>query len=77
MRLAAQQGSKLINAIYPGAGSTVSVSIASVGTNSIGKATIAYNIEGNSIENVKTKIEKSKLNAKFIKNVATRSLNLT
>ena len=57
MRLAAQQGSKLINAIYPGAGSTVSVAIASVGTNSIGKAAIAYNIEGNSIEMLKQKLK--------------------
>lgn len=55
MKLAAQQESKLINAIYPGAGSTVSAAIASVGTNSFGKAAIAYYIEGNSIENVKIK----------------------
>lgn len=60
LRLAAQQGSKFINAIYPGAGSTVSAAIASVGTNGIGKAAIAYYIEGNSIEDVKTEIKKSK-----------------
>lgn len=60
LRLAAQQGSKFINAICPGAGSTVSAAIASVGTNGIGKAAIAYYIEGNSIDDVKTEIKKSK-----------------
>lgn len=60
LRLAAQQGSKFINAICPGAGSSVSAAIASIGTNSIGKAAIAYYIEGNSIDDVKAKIEKSK-----------------
>ena len=54
LRLAAQQGSKFINAICPGAGSTVSAAIASVGTNGIGKAAIAYYIQGNSIYYVKT-----------------------
>lgn len=59
LRLAAQQGSKFINAICPGAGSTVSAAIASVGTNGIGKAAIAYYIEGNSIDDVKTEIKKN------------------
>lgn len=59
LRLAAQQGSKFINAICPGAGSTVSATIASVGTNGIGKAAIAYYIEGNSIDDVKTEIKKN------------------
>lgn len=61
LRLAAQQGSKFINAICPGAGSTVSAAIASVGTNGIGKAAIAYYIEGNSIDDVKTEIKKIKI----------------
>ncbi len=65
LRLVAQQGSKFINAIYSGARLTVSAAIASIGTNSIGKAAIAYYIEGNSIEDVKTKIEKSKLEMTF------------
>lgn len=60
LRLAAQQGSKFINAICPGAGSTVSAAIASVGTNGIGKAAIAYYIEGNSIDDVKTEIKKNR-----------------
>ncbi len=59
LRLAAQQGSKFINAICPGAGSTVSAAIASVGTNGIGKAAIAYYIQGNSIDDVKTEIKKN------------------
>lgn len=59
LRLAAQQGSKFINAICPGAGSTVSAAIARVGTNGIGKAAIAYYIEGNSIDDVKTEIKKN------------------
>ena len=59
LRLAAQQGSKFINAICPGAGSTVSAAIASIGTNGIGKAAIAYYIEGNSIDDVKTEIKKN------------------
>lgn len=59
LRLAAQQGSKFINAICPGAGSTISAAIASVGTNGIGKAAIAYYIEGNSIDDVKTEIKKN------------------
>ena len=59
LRLAAQQGSKFINAICPGAGSTVSAAIASVGTNGIGKAAIAYYIEGNRIDDVKTEIKKN------------------
>lgn len=59
LRLAAQQGSKFINAICPGAGSTVSAAIASVGTNGICKAAIAYYIEGNSIDDVKTEIKKN------------------
>lgn len=59
LRLAAQQGSKFINAICPGAGSTVSAAIASVGTNGIGKAAIAYYIEGNSIDDVKTESKKN------------------
>lgn len=61
LRLAAQQGSKFINAICPGAGSTVSAAIASVGTNGIGKAAIAYYIQGNSIDDVKTEIKKIKI----------------
>lgn len=61
LRLAAQQGAKLINAIWPGTGSAVSATIAGAGTNGIGKAAIAYYIDGRSIEDAKTKLEESKL----------------
>lgn len=40
-------------------GQSVSAAIASVGTNGIGKAAIAYYIEGNSIDDVKTEIKKN------------------
>lgn len=50
LRLAAQQGAKCINAIWPGAGSAVSAGIAGFGTNGIGKAAIVYYIDGKSIE---------------------------
>ena len=60
LRLVAQQGSKFINAIWPGAGSAVSAGIASFGTNSIGKAAIAYYIDGKSIEEAKEKFEEER-----------------
>jgi len=60
LRLVAQQGSKFINAIWPGAGSAVSAGIASFGTNGIGKAAIAYYIDGKSIEEAKEKFEEER-----------------
>lgn len=60
LKLVAQQGSKFINAIWPGAGSAVSATIAGAGTNGIGRAAIAYYIDGKSIEDAKAKIEESK-----------------
>jgi predicted GTPase len=60
LKLVAQQGSKFINAIWPGAGSAVSATIAGVGTNGIGRAAIAYYIDGKSIEDAKAKIEEAK-----------------
>lgn len=62
LRLAAQQGAKCINAIWPGAGSAVSAGIAGFGTNGIGKAAIAYYIDGKSIEEAKQKLEEAKAN---------------
>ena len=56
LRLAAQQGTKIINAIWPTAGSAVSAAIAGTGTNGIGKAAIAYYIDGKNIEDAKTKL---------------------
>ena len=60
LKLVAQQGSKFINAIWPGAGSAVSATIAGAGTNGIGRAAIAYYIDGKSIEDAKEKIEEVK-----------------
>lgn len=41
-RLLAQQASKLLNGLYPGAGSVVSTTVAASGTKAIGSAAIAY-----------------------------------
>ena len=59
-RLAAQQGSKLLNAVWPGSGSVVSSGIAAFGTAAIGNAAIAYYIEGRTKEEAKMKFEKVK-----------------
>lgn len=60
LRLVAQQGAKFINGIWPGTGSAVSSTIAGAGTNAIGKAAIAYYIDGQSIEFAKGKLEETK-----------------
>ena len=60
LRLAAQQGSKFINAIWPGAGSAVSAAIAGSGTHLIGKAAISYYIEGTTLDAVREQFEKDK-----------------
>jgi len=59
-RLAAQQASKLLNAIWPGSGSAVSSAIAALGTSAIGKAAIAYYINGSRIEDAKKLFEQEK-----------------
>ena len=59
-RLLAQQASKFLNAIWPGAGSAVSSGVAAVGTGAIGKAAIAYYIDDATIEAAKAQFEKSK-----------------
>ena len=58
-RTIAQQGSKFINAIWPGAGSAVSSGIAALGTGSIGKAARAYYIEGKSMQQAKSVFKKA------------------
>ncbi len=60
LRLVAQQGTKFINAIWPGAGSVVSASIAAMGTNAIGKAAIAYYIDDKGIEEARRRWEEAK-----------------
>ena len=62
LRLVAQQGVKFINAIWPGTGSAISAAIAGAGTNGIGKAAIAYYIDGKSIEDCKAKLDEEKDN---------------
>ena len=59
-KLLAQQASKLVNAIWPGAGSVISSGIAALGTNGIGRAAIAYYIDESTIEAAKKKLKESK-----------------
>jgi len=56
-RLIAQQASKLLNTVWPGAGSAVSSGIAAMGTSAIGNAAIAYYIEDNTIDEAKKKFD--------------------
>ena len=56
----AQQGAKLINLFWPGAGSAVSSGVAYLGTSAIGNAAIAYYIDGSTIEDAKKKFEETK-----------------
>lgn len=59
LRFVAQQGTKLLN-VVPGAGSAISGGIAYSGTYSIGKAAIAYYINGKSLDEAKKEAEKAK-----------------
>lgn len=59
-RLIAQQASKFINAVYPGAGSVVSAGIATLGTSAIGNAAITYYIDGKTLKEAKDKFDKNK-----------------
>jgi len=59
-KLVAQQASKLLNGVWPGAGSAVSSGVALVGTAAIGKAAVAYYIEDRTIEEAKKKFEEVK-----------------
>ncbi len=56
-RLAAQQASKFLNAVWPGSGSAVSSAMAGMGTTAIGKTAIAYYIDDLSIEDAKGRFE--------------------
>lgn len=60
LRLVAQQGAKFLNAIWPGSGSAVSSTVAALGTYAIGKAAVAYYIDGTTIEEAKKKFEEIK-----------------
>lgn len=59
-KLLAQQASKFLNTIWPGVGSAVSSGVAALGTSAIGKAAIAYYINGNTLEDSKKVFEQSK-----------------
>ena len=59
-RLIAQQASKFLNAVWPGTGSAVSSGIAALGTSAMGKAAIAYYIDGETIEAAKEKFDAEK-----------------
>ena len=59
-RLIAQQGSKFMNAIWPGIGSAVSAGIAASGTAAIGKSAILYYIDGKDLEEAKARFEEAR-----------------
>jgi len=59
-RLAAQQASKFLNAIWPSSGSAVSSLIAASGTTAIGKAAVAYYIDDKTISEAKKKFEETR-----------------
>ncbi|WP_455544127.1 GTPase [Intestinibacter sp.] len=56
-RLLAQQASKFINVVLPGAGSAVSSGIAAAGTSAIGNTAISYYIDDKTLEEVKKQFE--------------------
>lgn len=60
LRLIAQQATKFINGIWPGAGSAISSAIAAGGTNTIGQAAISYYIDEKSMDYVKNNFEKNR-----------------
>lgn len=59
-RLVAQQASKFLNVVWPGSGSAVSSGIAALGTSAIGKAAIAYYIDGQDIDEAKKVFDSAK-----------------
>ena len=61
-RWIAQQSSKFLNVLYPGAGSVISSRIAYTGTNAIGNAAIAYYLEDKTIEEIKNYLKVTKDN---------------
>lgn len=63
-RMAAQQATKLLNVVFMGAGSTISASIAFLGTYAIGEAAIAYYIDEQDMEEVRKIFERSKKDKK-------------
>ncbi|WP_078429366.1 GTPase family protein [Alkalihalobacterium alkalinitrilicum] len=60
LRFVAQQGAKFLNVVIPGSGSAISSTIAYSGTYAIGKAAIAYYIDGKTKEQAKQEMEDAK-----------------
>ncbi|MFN7252929.1 MAG: GTPase family protein [Anaerobacillus sp.] len=60
LRFVAQQGAKFLNVFIPGSGSAISSTIAYSGTYAVGKAAIAYYIDGKTKEQAKKEMEESK-----------------
>jgi uncharacterized protein (DUF697 family)/GTPase Era involved in 16S rRNA processing len=60
LRFVAQQGAKFLNLLIPGSGSAISSTIAYSGTYSVGKAAIAYYIDGKTKEQAKKEMEDAK-----------------
>ena len=58
-KLLAQQASKFLNALWPGAGSAVSSGMAALGTSAIGNAAISYYINGDTLDGAKKVFERS------------------
>jgi uncharacterized protein (DUF697 family)/predicted GTPase len=59
LRTAFQQGSKLVNLLFPGAGTALSAAVAGGGTWAIGKASTAYFIDGVSKDELENIVKKS------------------
>lgn len=66
-KLLAQQATKFLNLVWPGSGSAVSSAIAAVGTSAIGKAAIAYYVDGRTMDEAKKKFEDSRTVSENIK----------
>ncbi|WP_368505231.1 GTPase [Alkalihalophilus sp. As8PL] len=60
LRFVAQQGAKFLNVLIPGSGSAISSTIAYSGTYAVGKAAIAYYIDGKTKEQAKKEMEEAK-----------------
>ena len=58
-KIIAQQGSKLLNALWPGVGSAISAGIAASGTAAIGKSAIMYYLDGKDIALIKAKFKEA------------------
>ncbi|WP_172372219.1 GTPase [Sporosarcina jiandibaonis] len=65
LRFVAQQGVKLLNVFIPGSGSAISSTIAYSGTYAVGKAAIAYYIEGKTKAEVKKEMEEMEKEEQF------------